>query len=86
MHPALKKGTKKFHYTSNSCGIFVIAFFHETKIPTMDMKVQVYSKFSKKKKIKSPSSMENGRFHPPKQPYFFGFCKKAIVVAIQCIV
>jgi hypothetical protein len=22
MHPALKKGTKNFHYTSNSCGIF----------------------------------------------------------------
>jgi hypothetical protein len=27
---------------------FVISFFHETKIPTVDMKVQVYSKFSKK--------------------------------------
>jgi hypothetical protein len=22
MHPTLKKGTKKFHYTSNSCGRF----------------------------------------------------------------
>jgi hypothetical protein len=22
MHPALKKGTKDFHFTSNSCGIF----------------------------------------------------------------
>jgi hypothetical protein len=22
MHPALTKGTKNFHYTSNSCGIF----------------------------------------------------------------
>jgi hypothetical protein len=22
IHPALKKGTKDFHYTSNSCGIF----------------------------------------------------------------
>jgi hypothetical protein len=27
---------------------FVISLFHETKIPTVDMKVQVYSKFSKK--------------------------------------
>jgi hypothetical protein len=41
IHPALKKGTKNFHYTSNSCGIFVISFFHETKIATVDMKVQV---------------------------------------------
>jgi hypothetical protein len=35
----------------------------------VDMKVQVYSKFSKNqiwKKMKSPSSMRNGRFHPPK--------------------
>jgi hypothetical protein len=35
----------------------------------VDMKVQVYSKFSKNKiwkKIESPSSMRNGRFHPPK--------------------
>jgi hypothetical protein len=33
------------------------------------MKVQVYSKFSKNKickKMKSPSSMRNGRFHSPK--------------------
>jgi hypothetical protein len=33
------------------------------------MKVHVYSKFSKNKiwkKMKSPSSMRNGRFHPPK--------------------
>jgi hypothetical protein len=22
IHPALKRGTKNFHYTSNSCGIF----------------------------------------------------------------
>jgi hypothetical protein len=32
------------------------------------MKVQVYFKFSKNitsKKMKSPSSMRNGRFHPP---------------------
>jgi hypothetical protein len=68
MHPALKKGTKNFHSTSNSCGIFVIAFFHGTKIPTVDMKVLVYSNFSQKnsKKMKSPSSMRNERFHTPK--------------------
>jgi hypothetical protein len=33
------------------------------------MKVLVYSNFGKNKiwtKIKSPSSMKNGRFHPPK--------------------
>jgi hypothetical protein len=33
------------------------------------MLIQVYSKFSKNKiwkKIKSPSTMKNGRFHPPK--------------------
>jgi hypothetical protein len=28
---------------------FVISNFHETKISTADMKVQVYSKFSKRK-------------------------------------
>jgi hypothetical protein len=47
----------------------VISLFHETKIPTMYMKVQVYSKFSKnkiRKQMKSPSSMRIGRFHPPK--------------------
>jgi hypothetical protein len=27
----------------------VISVFHETKFPTVDMKVQVYSKFSQKK-------------------------------------
>jgi hypothetical protein len=45
---------------------FVISLFYETKIPMVDMKVQVYSKFSKNKiweKMKSPSSMKNGRFH-----------------------
>jgi hypothetical protein len=40
MHLALKKGTKNFHYTSNSCGILVISLFHETKIPMVDMKVR----------------------------------------------
>jgi hypothetical protein len=48
---------------------FVISLFYETKIPMVDMKVQVYSKFSKNKiwkKMKSPSSMRNGRFDTPK--------------------
>jgi hypothetical protein len=42
---------------------FVISNFHETKISTADMKVQVYSKFSKRKfwkKVKSPISMRTG--------------------------
>jgi hypothetical protein len=50
MHPTLKKGTKNFHYTSNSCEFLVISLFQETKIPMVNMKVQVYSKFSKKLK------------------------------------
>jgi hypothetical protein len=70
MCPALKKGTKKFHYTSNSCGFFCdFTFFHETKISRVDVKVQVYSNFSKNKiwkKIKYPSSMRNGRCNTPK--------------------
>jgi hypothetical protein len=36
------------------------------------MKVQLYSKFSKNKiwkKLKFPSSMRNGRFHPPKYTF-----------------
>jgi hypothetical protein len=42
----------------------VITIFHETKIQTVNVKVQVYSKFRKKsKKMKSPNFMRNGRFH-----------------------
>jgi hypothetical protein len=47
----------------------VISIFHETKIPIVDMKFQVYSKFRKNKipiKIKSPNSMKNGRFDTSK--------------------
>jgi hypothetical protein len=46
-----------------------ISILHETKIRTVDMKVQVYSKFSKNKilnKVKSPNSMWNGRFDTSK--------------------
>jgi hypothetical protein len=41
----------------------LISIFHETKIPMVDMKVQVYSKFRKnkiRKKVKSPISMRIG--------------------------
>jgi hypothetical protein len=44
----------------------VISNFYETKIPTVDMKVQMYSTFRKnkiKKKVKSPISMRNGTFN-----------------------
>jgi hypothetical protein len=44
--------------------ILVISIFHETKIPTVDMKVQVYFKFWKK--VKSPISMRNGTFNTSK--------------------
>jgi hypothetical protein len=47
----------------------VISIFHETKIRTVDMKVQVYSKFRKNKiskKVKSLNSMRNGRFDTSK--------------------
>jgi hypothetical protein len=43
--------------------VLVISLFHETKIPIVDMKVQVSFNFSQKKtwkKIKSLSSMKNG--------------------------
>jgi hypothetical protein len=48
IHLALKKGTNFFHYISNSCGIFSDFTFHGTKIPIVDMKIHVYSNFSKK--------------------------------------
>jgi hypothetical protein len=47
----------------------VESLFHETKIPKVDMKAQVYSKFSKNKiwkKVKLPISMRNGRFNTSK--------------------
>jgi hypothetical protein len=47
----------------------VIALFHQTKIPTVDMKVQVYYKFKRIKNwififIFFPTSTRNGRFFP----------------------
>jgi hypothetical protein len=49
IHPALKTGTKNSITLAILVELFVISFFHETKIPTVDMKVQMYSKFSKNK-------------------------------------
>jgi hypothetical protein len=69
IHPALKKGTKIPITLAILVEFFVISFFHETKISTVDMKVQLYSKFSKNKickKVKSPISMRNGRFNTSK--------------------
>jgi hypothetical protein len=64
MHLALKKGTNIFHYTRKLSEFT----FHYTKISMVDMKVQMYSKFSKRiwKKMISPSFMRNGKFHPSK--------------------
>jgi hypothetical protein len=64
---------ERYKKNSNTVAIlvefFVISLFYETKIPTVDMKVQVYSNFSKNKiwrKMKSPSSMRNGKFDTSK--------------------
>jgi hypothetical protein len=45
IHPTLKKGIKISITLANLEEYFVISIFHETKIPMVDMKVQVYSKF-----------------------------------------
>jgi hypothetical protein len=69
MHLAVKKGTKISITLAILEEFFANFLFHWTKIPIVDMKVQMYSKFGKNKiwkKMKSPSSMKNGRFHPPK--------------------
>jgi hypothetical protein len=68
MYLALKKGTKTSIILAILVEFFVISLFHETKIPMVDMEIQVYSNLAKNnsKKIKSPSSMRNGRFYTPK--------------------
>jgi hypothetical protein len=70
MHPALKRGTNNFYYTSKTCGIFSDLNFPWNKNPNgRHMEVQVYSKFRKNKiskKVKSPNSMRNGRFDTSK--------------------
>jgi hypothetical protein len=55
MHPTLKKNTKNL---ANLEEFLVISIFHETKIPTVDMKVQVYSKF-KKTKFEKKSNLQS---------------------------
>jgi hypothetical protein len=49
MHLALKKGTKNPITLAILEEFLVNSIFHETKILMVDMKVQVYSKFSKNK-------------------------------------
>jgi hypothetical protein len=69
MHPTLKRGTKNFHYTSKTCGIFSDFNFPWNNNRTEDMKVHVYSKFRKNKIskiINSPNSMRIGRFDTSK--------------------
>jgi hypothetical protein len=65
MHHALKRSTKTSITLAKLVEFLVISIFHETKIRTVDMKVQAYSKFRKNKipiKVKSPNIMQNERF------------------------
>jgi hypothetical protein len=48
MHLALKRGTKTSIILGKLVEFLVISILHETKIPTIDMEVQVYSKFRNK--------------------------------------
>jgi hypothetical protein len=48
MHPALKKGKISIPLASLE-EFLVISIFHEIKIPIIDLKVQMYSKFRKNK-------------------------------------
>jgi hypothetical protein len=66
MHLALKRGTKTSIILGKLVEFLVISILHETKIPTIDMEVQVYSKFRNKfrknknwKNGKSPTFMRN---------------------------
>jgi hypothetical protein len=45
IHPVLKRGTKISITLAILVGFLVNSLFHETKIPMVDMKVQVNSKF-----------------------------------------
>jgi hypothetical protein len=46
MHPAIQKNSITLAILEE---FLVISIFHETKIPTVDMKVQVNSKFRRNK-------------------------------------
>jgi hypothetical protein len=66
IHTALKKGTKISIILANLEEFLVISIFYKPKIPTVDMKVQVYPKFRKNKvweKVDSPISMRIGTFN-----------------------
>jgi hypothetical protein len=48
--PCTKEGVQKTSITlAEHVEFLVISIFYETKIPTVDMKVQLYSKFRKNK-------------------------------------
>jgi hypothetical protein len=68
--PCTHEGYKKNSITlAILVGFLVNSLFHETKIPTVDMKVQVNSKFRNYffwKKVKSPLSMNFGRISTSK--------------------
>jgi hypothetical protein len=69
IHPALKKSTKSSITLANLEEFLVISIFHETKIPMVCMKIQVYSKPRKNKiwkKVKSPIPMRIGTFNTTK--------------------
>jgi hypothetical protein len=68
MHLALEKGTKNFHYTSNSWRIFCEFTLSLDKIPWIwrSWFNLILGKKKIVKKMKSPCSMRNGRFHPSK--------------------
>jgi hypothetical protein len=59
MHLALKKGTKISIALAILVEFFVISLFHETKIPIVDMKVQVSSNFSFSFLEKAAHSLSN---------------------------
>jgi hypothetical protein len=66
MHHALKKGKNISITVANLEEFLVISIFQETKIPMVDTKVHVYSKFFLNKffkEIKFPISMRNGTFN-----------------------
>jgi hypothetical protein len=64
--PFTEEGYKIFPLTI-LVEFLVISLFHEPKIPILDMKVQVSTNFSKNwEKMKSPSSVRNGRVNTSK--------------------
>jgi hypothetical protein len=69
--PCTEEGYKKISITlANLAGFLVNSIFHETKIPTVDRKVQVWTKnlgiFFFLEKVKSPLCMNFGRISTSK--------------------